>query len=318
MPLVFTNEFIESLKPAGNPFERAYIAQLAKDTKAAALRDRIEALLAKYPEDNRDVMITQIRSVSDIECRSNLAELYVYGNLIEHFKVVQVEPPLSFLDNKTPDFWVDDRAAFEVATLFEEDDPNYFAIVETLNSLTGNIKLILSHCTIQTPDKTPRLKPIREFFADLFAKKADITKPESFLYRSPDVIIAGNMYRGDPAHPTVGSIIKSYTSSDGSDYQKAVRRVVKRKLAKYKKLAEAKRSLAIVLYNLNDWLDLDDFDEIFFGSVAFDVDWDTRRPNNLRREGAVMNPAFNRSLSAVLVKDIGQLNRYFLIENPWA
>jgi hypothetical protein len=94
---VFTNEFIESLKPAGNPFERAYIAQLAKDPKAAGLRDRIEALLAKYPEDKRDVMITQIRSVSDIECRSNLAELYVYGNLIEHFKVVQVEPPLSFL-----------------------------------------------------------------------------------------------------------------------------------------------------------------------------------------------------------------------------
>jgi hypothetical protein len=110
----------------------------------------------------------------------------------------------------------------------------------------------------------------------------------------------------------------SYTSSDGSDYQKAVRRVVKRKLAKYRKLAEAKRPLVIVLYNINDWLDLDDFDEIFFGSVAFDVDWDTRRPINLRREGAVMNPAFNRSLSAVLVKDIGQLNRYFLIENPFA
>jgi hypothetical protein len=54
MPLVFTDEFIESLKPARNPFERAYIAQLAKDADAAKLCGRIETSIAMYPADKRE------------------------------------------------------------------------------------------------------------------------------------------------------------------------------------------------------------------------------------------------------------------------
>lgn len=316
MPLIFTDEYIDSVSVSHWPFEGRYIKRLATDEKMGYLRKKIEDILVDYPEAKKDRMIDAIKFLSDLECRASLSELFVFGRLIKYFSNVEVEIPLDFLDNKTPDFWVENEIAFEVVSLFETTSPIEDSIIETLNSIRSRVKIMLDSIKNLPEDRLPKLKEIRNYFENLLNQNQSLSKPIEFIHQfSQGIVISGKLYKGEIAHSTVGAKINSALVTP---YNKSVRGRIREKIRKYKKLKTNGFPFIVVLYSYNDWLDVEDFDEILLGDMEYSVNSRTAKIQNVNRKNAIFNPKRNTSLSAVLIKDHSMDDEYFLIENPHA
>ena len=318
MTLIFTNEFNQLIDQPVSPFDRSYIKSLAMSPNLIPIRDRLESIIAKYPVDKRNEMINLIRSFSDIECLSRISELYVFDNLFNNFDRIDIEPPLAIIDNKTPDFWVNNSLAFEVATLFEQSDPHEYSIIETLNSIKSEVKVLLSPIRNIPRNESPKLREIRDHFVDLFQQKTNIHQLEPFVYQSSqDILISGQLYKANVDRFTVGSIMTPYGfDDDDPDYKKSVRKTIKDKTSKYKKLSEHGYPFVLVLYNLNDNLDNEEFDEIIFGDIGCYIN--NGQITEIRQGNMMFHPNKYTSLSAILIKDYTTANDFFLFENPYA
>ncbi|MBN2028626.1 hypothetical protein JW824_00120 [bacterium] len=318
MTVIFTKEFIDSMdKPVGL-FERSYIRYLATNPNLKHLRDELEKIISIYPNEKQNGMIKCIRSFDDSQCKSHIAELRVYGILNSNFEDVQIEVPLEIVDNKTPDFWVDGTIAFEVATPFETKNVHELEIIECISRIESKTKAIIQIIGNIPNDENPKLSEIKQGFIHILNEKENLTRPENFEYVSPsqNIYIAGRLWPGVQKSSSVVGVFDSYefNEKNDQDYKELVRKIIKRKLKKYKKLADQEFPLVLVIYNDIDWLDEIELDEIVNGDRCFAVNGNTL--HMFRSSNMIIHPNRNRGLSAVLVRDYTTLDEYYLIKNP--
>jgi len=317
---IFTPEFINSIKKPGQPFERRYINYLSTYKRIEWVRDKIEHIIVKYLAEKKPSLIDRIRSEDDTICLSAISELYVFDLLISNFKKVEVEPELKFLNGKMPDFFVDDKYIFEVATLFTKINPFEFEIYEALNEIEGNTKVMLGSI-YNLPKTSPKLSEIKKEFEDLFEKHKSTEMPVDFEIKTKQgIVIGGRLHSGKPEHSTVGAIVSGL--NDDEDSKKRTRNVIRAKLRKYNQAKLEKVPFFIVLYNLDDNLIFDeDWDEIIFGAKKFIFDEKGVALQNIIRENSVIQKGQNRSLSGLLIRDYDSYNsghNYIMVKNKFA
>ena len=251
-PLIFTPDFVQSLTASGAAFERQEIARLAKLPALAEFRRRLEKAIRAYPADKRPVLIQRIRSVEAKELRSAVSELLVYDFLQKEFGEVLVEPELEKCRGKKPHFvLIADRIVVEVATLFEQPNPHVSAIIETINQLRSESKILNLRVLNTAKASTPRLSEIRDGVSEILGSYDRLSTLEPFEFVASDrVIVKGFLYKGSLEHPIVGGVAGEYGfSSDDPDYKAAVRKhVLQAKAHKYRSLVHAgKMKLVLVL-----------------------------------------------------------------------
>lgn len=332
MAYIFTPEFLQSIDDSTNAFERNDIARIAllEGDNPKQYRELLESYIAQYPVDKRDPLIELIRSPSDIESKAARAELIVFGLLISLYKKVDVEPAikdifslpeeLTEFGQKTPDFIADNKVVFEVASIFEAPDPIEQSIIETINTIDGGTHIFNLRIVNHLPDKNPRLSKIKDLVSAQLEKHTG--EPlEPFVLNSPEgIVISGYMYTGDPSHATVGGTISSYGFSDNEkEYVNAIRNnPISKKIRKYRFLSKIRIPHVLVIYNYNDWLDPEDFDDIFFGDKEYHVSLSANSIDSVTRRNSILQPQKNTSLSAVLIRNYRTRDGFYLLENPWA
>jgi hypothetical protein len=102
------------------------------------------------------------------------------------------------------------------------------------------------------------------------------------------------------------------------DYKNTARKAIRKKLRKYSKITNLGYPLIIVLYNRNDFLLDEDWEEIAFGDREYLFDQTTARIKGVLGKNAIIQPNANKSLSALIVKDLTRPDGYILIKNPYA
>jgi hypothetical protein len=320
-PQIFTDDYLSSIQNPANPLERRFSTLLATKDYFEPIRERLEVILGKYPNTYKQIMIGKIRSEDDEACLSAISELNIFDCLTREFNPIQIEPELPcLLGNQTkPDFWVESNSIFEVATIFCKYDPLELDIVETLNKIRNPIKLMLGPIRSK-PDEQPRLSDIKKEFEGLLKSKESITKIEDFFFKSKTgVLFSGKVYKGDINHPTVGSVMYSQGfDKHDIDYKNTARKAIRKKLRKYSKITNLGYLLIIVLYNRNDFLLDEDWEEIVFGDREYLFDQTTARIKEVLGKNAIIQPKANKSLSALIVKDLTRPDGYILIKNPYA
>jgi hypothetical protein len=320
-PLIFTPDFIHSLTASGAAFERQEIARIAKLTGAGVLREQLESAARAWPIEKRTALIGRIRSTVPTESWAAIAELLVYDGLRKEFDDVQVEPPLPALDGKTPDFVASaGTLVIEVATVFEQANVPAQMVIETLNGLVSDSKIM--NLAIRNPSdvSNPQLSEIRQGVGKILSAYDGVHPLAPFEFVAPDdVAVTGLLYKGNREHAVVGGVVAGYLTSPGEPgYIAAIRKnVLTVKARKYGRLARSGSTrLVIALYCRNDWLDELDFSEILFGDEETLVASDGRT-QTLRR-----NPFFrknrNTSIAAVLIRSAPLDPRWILVLNPFA
>jgi len=322
MPLIFTEEYLASLGAEPAPFEGSVIKRiaLAKEGAPAERRAELEAKIAAYPEAQRSELIGRIRSFADDESLSAQAELDVHELLRREFKPIEVEPALEMVGGKTPDFWVESRAAFEVASTFAHGSAVEVELVKALNSIPSPVKIFGLRVRNVPEDKYPRISDARNRVRDALAAYPGEPALKPFHVRTRDGMdITGYLYRGDLSHATVGGTIDSHGfGPEDPNYRQGVRKnVIQVKYRKYKKLAEHGCPFILVFQNYNAWLDAEDFDQVLFGDVEYRYEGQADKYTLIRRE-VVFGPGHYRGISAALLRDPADQSRYFLAKNPYA
>lgn len=320
MPHIFIEKFMAEIGAEPAPFEGAAIKRiaLAQDGRPAERRADLEAKIAAYPEAIREELAGRIRSFVDDESFAAQAELDVHDLLCREFKHVEVEPALEMVGGKTPDFWVEDHVAFEVASTFAHGSAVEVELVKALNSVPSPVKIFALRVRNIPEGKYPKISDARNRVRAEMAAYPGEPALKPFHVRTRDLMdVTGYFYRGDPTHPTVGGVIDSHGfGPDDPNYRQAVRKnVVQVKHRKYKQLADHGRHLVLVFQNYNAWLDPEDFEQILFGDVEYRYEEATGHYTLVRRD-VVFGPGHYRALSAALLRD--PAGGYYLAENPYA
>ena len=322
MNLVFTEEYISSIPDPSEHFERGFSTLLATNPYFSELRERLERIVHSLPKNYKPRFINNLKSTKDKTCLSSISELFVYEKLVLEFNPVEIETTLEIVDNKTPDFWVENNVAFEVATLFEKIVPYEYDIIEALNEIESDIKLMLGGIwNIKDKNKSLKTSKIKSQFEELFRNNSEITKLTPFVIHTEEgVILKGNMYKGKREHSTVGSISHSHGFDvQDPNYKKTARKSILKKLRKYKKLTEAGLPLVVVIYNRVDWItDVESWDEILYGDKEFEFKPNTTETLTIKRRGGIISPNKNTTLSSILIRDITTKDGYYFIDNTYA
>jgi hypothetical protein len=318
--LIFDDAFLSTLDGQGAAFERGRIARTAKLPAAKDFRDRLEAAVADYPVKQRPALIGRIRSLADIESLSAISECFVYAHLRCEFGKVEVERPFASVQGKTPDFFVPDlNLAVEVASLFDSPDPNYTAVIETINTLRSTSKVVMFRARHLPRDENPRLSEVKAALSPILDDYDGTTPFEWFSCRTPQGIeLSGALIKGKIEHAVVGGTYDSQGSSAGqSGYNASIRQgVLKDKVKKYRGLATAGTKLLLVLYSQNNWLDEDDFDEILFGEEEYVEDEKSQFRSHRRQ--AFITPNHNRALSGVIIYSGLFREKWLIVPNQYA
>lgn len=318
---IFTDDYISTIQIPANPLERRFSTLLASKDYFKPIRERLEAIISKYPNSHKQTIINNIRSEDDETCQEAISELYVFDCLSNEFNPIEIEPQLPYLlgNQKTPDFWVENNSIFEVATIFYKYDPLELDIVETLNTIQSPIKLMLDVIR-NKPNHQPRLSVIKKEFDGLLKSKKGITKIEDvFLKSKTGISFSGQICKGDINHPTVGRVTHSYGfDEDDTDYKNTARNVIRNKLKKYSNITNLGHPLIVVIYNRNDFLEYNDWEEIAFGDREYLFNQESATIKGGLRKHSIIQPNANTSLSALLVKDLTRPYGYILIKNPYA
>jgi len=317
---LFSTDFLSQFHQPGNPFERSYIKLLSTKESLQPNRDRIEHLLSLYPDSDRGRIISLIQSFDDIECFSALAELYTFENIYKIDSSLAIEPQIADADDRTPDFVTHDFV-FEVASLHKKGNSKYFSIIETINTIDTEYKVIIRDIANIPEDGFPKLREIREKFISLFNELESINNPyDAFhIVSSQGIAIYGIVYKANRGYAVVQSIFENYgLNGEEEQYRKSIRKTIKKKIKKYKGVVHAYKKLIIVLYNYNDWLDEEDFIEILFGDEVLVIDGPNPGDYHIEKRNVLLRPDQHRSVSAILVKKYSTPNDYILIENPYA
>lgn len=316
MTNVFTDEFKSNFDSSDSPYNGSFIKNLTINEKLIELRNRIEDMIGKYPKEKKSTIIENIRSFNEIISRSNLSELYTYNILYNNYQSVEVEKPLDFVNNKTPDFWVDQNKAFEVFSTFETDNPIEYAIHETINAISTERKIILGPIKNLSDEIYPKLSEIRHYFLGLLNREPNSKDPEPFIKRfSQGFILSGKLYKGNKRHTTIGAKIGGVITNTG--YISSVRKRIKDKISKYSGISKSGYPLIIVIYNYNDFLDNNDIYTVLFGDEIHEVDMNTGKVTISHKNGLIRKD-INTSLSSILVRKRGSLDEYHLVNNPFA
>jgi len=303
--MIFTKDYIASIRNPGNPFERKYIFLLSTHPYLKHLRERIDLIFTKYPEEKRSTLINKIKSENDIDCFSAISELFVFEILNDNFEQVDVETPLPIINNATPDFWVDNSIAFEVATIFNIDDPFESEIYEAFNQIHSNFRTIIYE--INNPSHIqPTISEIKNEFQKLINSNSELSIGD---YKDFEIIvknnirIIGKLFKSGKNKNTVVGTSMSYDYSKEQTilYENRIRNRIREKLLKYGKLTKKGIPFVAVIYDRTDLY----FDK-FWQELIF-------TGNN-----KIFNPNFNTSLTALLIKDYDTGYNYKLAKNPYA
>ena len=323
MSKIFTNEYIKSITQS-NFFERGFAGLMATNSYFKDLREKLEKIISKIPEEEVGNYILKLKSTNDIECLSAVSELFIFERLSSQFSDVEIEMPIKIIDNKTPDFWVDKEYKFavEVATVFEQINPLEYEIIETLNNIESEIKIMLSTIwNIKGRKEQIKLKKIKQQFESLFEENKNITELKPFNIQTDEgIILRGKLYKGNKSHSTVGSRNHSYGFDiEDPDYKKIVRKRILQKLRRYKKLTTNEIPLIVVLYNRVSWInEIRDWDEIIYGDKEYIFKTNSLEVEKISRRNTVIGPDKNTTLSAIVTNNLLEKDTYFYIENPYA
>jgi len=316
MSLVFTDDFKKKFEPDDSPYDGSFIKKLTLNENLSFLRNRIEKAIAKYPQNKRTTMIDNLHSFSEIICRSSLSELYTFDILHKNYDVVNVEKPLNFVNNKTPDFWVNENLVFEVLSTFEEEKPKEGAIKEAINSIKTNYKIVLGPIKRLTENEYPKLSEVREYFLKLLKDDSRLNSLKSFQHKfSQGFVLSGKIYRGKKEHATVGAEISGAVINN--NYISSVRNRIEKKVKKYSDVSKSDFPFIVVLFNYNDFLGFEDILSVLFGDEKYSVNMDTLK-EWYWRENSMIQENKNTSLSAILVRKKSTLDEFYLYENPYA
>lgn len=322
MPHIFTDEFLAGIDAEPAPFEGSLIKRIALsvDGPLAERRNDIEGKMAAYPADQRAELAGRIQSFSDEESLAAQAELDIHELLRTVFNPVAVEPSLEIIGGKTPDFWVEGHAAFEVASTFAREDFVERDLIRVLNAVKSPVKVFGIRVRNAPEGKFPKMAIARKLVQDQMTAYPGEPAMNPFHVRTPEGMdITGYLYRGDPAHPTVGGTLGSHGfGPDDPDYRNAVREnVVRKKYRKYGSLGDHGNAFVLVFQNFNEWLDAEDFEQVLYGEVEYQHDLQSGHFTLIRRS-PIYQPGRYRGISAALLRDPAAPNTYFLAENPYA
>lgn len=322
MPHIFTDAFLATIDSEPAPFEGSLIKRVALPNEAqlSGRRDDLEARISAYPDPLREELAGRIRSFDDDESLAAQAELDVHGVLRTEFNPIDVEPTLAIVGGKTPDFWVENGIAFEVASLFARGIPVETKLIEVLNSEPSRVKVFGLRVHNVPTEKYPKISEARARIHNAFAAYNGEKGLDPFHVKTRDGMhITGYLYLGDPTHPTVGGTLGAYGfHEEDPNYRQSVRkRVIQKKYGKYKALANQGFPLILVIHNFNAWLDSEDFDQIFFGDVEYRYDEATDKYTIARRD-VIFGPSHYRGFSGALVRSPASDEGYYLVKNPFA
>ncbi len=302
-PLVFTPEFLETLRGSGKPFERGYFKLLATYPRLESFRVEIESVVRRFPSEKRNKIIQDIRSSEDYQSLSALTELFVYQGLTEVFDNVEVEPEIY---GKTPDFVTDGKYVFEVATQIEKENHIFSSIVESINEIKNGLHVFISSCDIPHGLKNVKTSVIKKEFISLFQKFIEDTSNNSFRISTVEGIkIRGLIAKKSKSRNyNVGSVSKSYTGT-GEEQKEMILNVIKKKKAKYRRLSKNGYPFVLILkcrfssFHDYEWLDL------ILGYEG--------------HQNGIFQPNKNTSISAILVAKYDSLfDKYWLFKNPYS
>ncbi len=303
--MIFTEEFIAKIKKPSKSFERKYINFLSTEPDLLHLRKKIDQILTKYPEDKRTKLIKDIKNENDSICFSALSELFVFEVLCNNFEKVEVQIPLPNLNNLTPDFWVDDSLAIEVATIFNIVDPFENEIYEAFNQVRTNFKTIIYEINNASHNQ-PKLSEIKNEFIKLLNINSELQIGNIIDYKiitKNNISIIGKLFKSKDKNNTVAGTSMKFDFSEVQTilYQKRISGRIREKLLKYGKLTHQGIPLIVVIYDKTD--------------LYFDTFWNDLLSNGPKR---IFNPRFNTSLTALLIKDYDTGYDYKLAKNPYA
>lgn len=309
--MIFTKEYIKSIKNPGNVFERRYINLLATEPELQWLREKIDTIIENFPLKHRDTISSRIKNEDDQVLFSALSELFVFDILYKNFNIVEIEKPIFINGNRAPDFWVEDALAIEVVTLFDKQNPFVLEIYETINRIDTNFIVMFQDISCLT-DSTPKFSEIKRLFIDKFHELSSLSVGQSTSFEietSQGIRLEGKVYKSTINHPTVGAVMYDYSDNriKRKIYEKTIRNRIKEKLDKYKKLSNQGYPLIIVIYDRTEMVFDDFWSDLILGA--------SDSPNN---EQPLFTKKNNSGLSAILVKDYDTGHDFKLFENIYA
>ena len=163
MRRIFTEDYLASISGVPAPFEGSRIKRIAlsNDAPFRGRREALESKIAAYPEAQQAELIGRIQSFSDEESQAAQAELDVHELLRREFNPVQVEPALAIVGGKTPDFWVEGQAAFEVASTFAHENSVVRDLIKALNAAPSEVKVFGIKVYNVPDDRFPKISVLR-------------------------------------------------------------------------------------------------------------------------------------------------------------
>ena len=318
MNIIFTDEFVSTLRK-GKYFERKQIELISTSPNSERFRNQLEKIIKKFPSGKRDELINKIRSLDDETSLAAISELLAYEFIQRLFdkNSIQIEPVLKEVDNKTPDFFVENEMVFEVTTLFEKINTSWHDIVETINTIKTDFRVMLSVNNIPA-DKRIKLKEIKNQFIKLFEDNRELEQIKNFNFQSKEgVILSGTISKGKTGNPTVGAVSTSYgfNSPDTIDYVKTARKKINKKISKYKKITNFGYPLVIIVYNSNKWIHDYEWDEIIYGDDVNNLNEENDEKVEKRKRNGIIIPHKSSSVSAILISSRNEPGKFLFFCN---
>lgn len=304
--MLFDNEKLRKLSNEQNLFERDYVRLLATSPELKWLREDLEKAFKKIPEKIRNKIFCDFWA-SDEKCFSVITELSIFDKLFNKFGNVKIEPSLSFANNKTPDFLINNQVCIEVLTVFHKIHPFEYSIRESINSLESNVSVLLFEIKYDWKSQ-PKLSEIKNKFKELFSLNRRISFPVDFEFITKQGIgISGSLIPKKGYKSNIQGLMDSSIGEIENSII-SVRNRIKSKLNKYKAVSKRELPLVLMIKNRNDLLFDKEWVKIIYGEEI-----------NGKTKNGILNPNKNTSLTCILVTEYdSQFDQYMNFENPFA
>ncbi len=304
---------------------------------ATAIRDTLEQLFSKYPDNHKKELRARFRNSSVSDHKGALFELILYSLFTKMSYDVKINPQTS---SGTPDFFIESKQKerfFLEATIANpktfKDSPSENVVLDEINTLECQDYWLSLH-TRGTLNGIPPLKQIKREIQNWIDQleydqvKVDINnskKCPTYVVKYLDWTLTieafptGQQFRTKPHRPIgVGPTHAGFVNS-----AKPIINAVHEKAKKYKSI-DAPLVIAV------NSLELLGADRIDILEALFGYESDTDRPNVARiipkscihETNHIWNSNKNTGVSALLIFDALSesslaSNKYCIYENPW-
>ena len=287
------------MKKNVNVFERGYLQFLRGQPGLKDFRDRIDAIMEKFPHENIHKLRKDIESKNDEQCKAAITELLIFDILHSIFDKVEVEPIIKGKKRLTPDFRINDEFIVEVATVFSKVTPFLQEIYETINQIPSNFVVIFSNIS-NLPKTNPKVSEVKNLFRELFDDNSELMEGKSMKFdrRSKQGIeFSGTIMKTRSHHPNVAVTMSDYSFEDKTLQE--FERISKRIKAKTSKYVNLKVPIFVVIEDKTDIVD-----DQFWKTLMYEGN-DKVRP--------ILTDTTSSFVCAILVRDYdtGFLYKYY-------